>query len=624
MAAWLPAANMITNQRFSEAGKSRKFGWLACALLLSTHGVLAVDAIRQHNFTVDEGGHVLSGLIAWEYGRVDVYPVNPPLIKLIASLPLALANPELPEDLRYTPSMWWSPLQRQFLEVNRTRRQELTILPRCMVAALSLIGGFLIFRWSSQLFGTAAGLVGLTLWVFCPNVLTWASVATVDMGATVFGLGAMYALRHYLHNPGWLAAFWTGLMLGLALLTKFTLLVFYPVFLLLWAVACWEALSSRIGPGLAIRSLHLVLVLLLSLLILNAGYGFQEMGRRLGSFSFRCHALTRDHDGTRINRFHATWLEQLPVPLPAVFITGLDQQKSDDDANLPAYLRGQWQRGGWWYYYLYGLGVKLPLGTLTLMALCGLLLLCGSRYRRCVLDELLVWLPGGAVLLLISSQTGINEHLRYVLPLFPFLFIGVSRLGLLLKDIGNRGGQWQPTTSLLGTALVLTALGWNVRATVRIHPHFLSYFNELAGGADNGWQHLLESNIDWGQDLLFLKRWSEEHPEARPLRLAYYGAIDPHLEGIDYQLPPRGDSLGRANPLPGWYAVSVNLACGAGCRGYDEKGRDIPFPPKIYTYFRRFTPVDKAGYSIFIYHITPDDANRVHCCWVVPWHSVYE
>jgi hypothetical protein len=601
---------MITNPLSFEAGKSRKFGWIACGLLLVAHGTLAVDAARQHNITMDEGGHLLSGLIAWEYGRVDVYPVNPPLIKLIASFPWCLTQTKLPEDLPYTPSLRWSEQENQFVRANQNHYQDLTVRARCTVVVLSILGGILIYRWSSQLFGTAAGLVGLALWSFCPNVLTWAGVATVDLGATVFGLAAMYALRHYFRYPDWFAALWTGLILGLALLTKFTLLVLYPVFVLLGAAAWRQSRSSPSSPGVVIRLLHLALIFFISIFVIDAGYGFRGVGRQLGSFSFRCHALTREDNGIRTNRFRNTWLGHLPIPLPAVFLTGLDKQKSDDDANLPAYLRGQWQKGGWWYYYLYGLAVKLPLGTLVLIVLCGMLALCGSRYRASVINELLLWLPAGSILLLISSQTGINSHLRYVLPMFPFFFVGISRVGLLLVDFGNRLG-WRPRTPLLGAALVVAALGWNISAAVRIHPHYLSYFNELAGGPENGWRHLLDSNIDWGQDLLFLKRWTEAHPEARPLHLAYDGGIDPHLLGFEYQAAPLGYSLARTSLSPGWYAVSVNFVYGPAWTDHDESGHQIPFGSGPYNYFSYFAPVDKAGYSLFIYHITLEDADRV-------------
>jgi hypothetical protein len=282
-------------------------------------------------------------------------------------------------------------------------------------------------------------VVGLCLWIFCPNVLAWSGIATVDMGATVAGLATMYTLRHYLHHPSLFTALGTGGMLGLALLSKFTLLMLVPLFSLLWLIAWLRTWHSPDSSQTAIRWSRFALVLAVSMLVFNMGYGFQGIGRPLGSFSFRCHALTRAVDGTRINRFQNTCLERLPTPLPAAFLVGLDVQKSHADLTLPAYFRGQWQHGGWWYYYLYGLGVKLPLGTLALIALCAPLLAV-ARYRRGPIEELLVWLPAGAILLLISSQAGINGHLRYVLPLFPFLFIGISRVGLLLADVRGRMG----------------------------------------------------------------------------------------------------------------------------------------------------------------------------------------
>jgi hypothetical protein len=194
--------------------------------------------------------------------------------------------------------------------------------------------------------------------------------------------------------------------------------------------------------------------------------------------------------------------------------------------------------------------------------------------------------------------------------MFPFLFIGISRIGIVLTDLGIRLKQRRPGIPMAIAALVFAALAWNVHAAIRIHPHYISYFNEFAGGSDNGWRHLLESNIDWGQDLLFLKRWVKEHPEACPLKLAYYGGFDPHLAGIDYEAVPDGASLGEDGPPPGWYAISVNLVGGAEWRFYDKWGQSIHFPPSAYIYFQQLSPVAKAGYSIFIYHVTAEDAKQ--------------
>lgn len=149
----------------------------------------------------------------------------------------------------------------------------------------------------------------------------------------------------------------------------------------------------------------------------------------------------------------------------------------------------------------------------------------------------------------------------------------------------------------------------------------LSYFNELVGGPVHGHEHLLDSNIAWGQDLIFLKDWLNDHPEASPLHLASFGWVDPRLAGIHSTLPTvgpeglladaRDDAL--LGPQPGWYAIDVNHLHSVGDAVVDEQG-DLRRPTteyRNYHYFKRFKPVATAGYSIHIYHITLDEVNGV-------------
>lgn len=135
------------------------------------------------------------------------------------------------------------------------------------------------------------------------------------------------------------------------------------------------------------------------------------------------------------------------------------------------------------------------------------------------------------------------------------------------------------------------ALAWSVGSSLYYYPHSLSYFNELVGGPTGGIYHLASSNTDWGQDLFCLKRWLDKHPEAQPLHLGWeVSPVDPRAVGINYTLPPKD------RPEPGWYAMSVNQL----------HRRD-----HAYDYFLSFEPVAMAGYSIYIYHVTLEEANRV-------------
>jgi hypothetical protein len=239
-------------------------------------------------------------------------------------------------------------------------------------------------------------------------------------------------------------------------------------------------------------------------------------------------------------------------------------------------------------------------------------------------DELALLAPAVVVLLLVSSQTGFSRHLRYVLPALPYVFVW---MGAAAGRTGD-GRRARATAAYALAGLAAVASLWRV-------PHSLSYFNVLAGGPRGGHAHLVDSNIDWGQDLVHLRRWIDRHPEARPLHLAYYGTLDPRHLGIEYTLPPRmprrqegggvaadgtapdgpasppGTPSAAAGPLPGWHAVSVNLLRGYPWSVPDGTGRDVAVTRNDYSYFLLVEPEWTAGYSIYIYHFDLAEANRL-------------
>jgi hypothetical protein len=397
------------------------------------------------------------------------------------------------------------------------------------------------------------------------------------------------------------------MLLGVALLTKFTLFVFLGV----WPVLAVVYFSpTRTWPKMAG---HGLLLLGLAGLVLNTGFGWRGVFQPLGHLPFVSQTLAGPppagglyYDQGRFgNRFANSWLGALPMPLPADFLRGLDLQRRDFEARWPSYLAGQWQYEGWWYYYLYALAVKLPLG------LWGLFLWRWWRppglgsWR----DEWALWLPAVVVLATASAQTGFSHHLRYVLPLFPFVLIGTARVAGWWST-----GGWQRRMALSGLLLATGA------SSLAVFPQSLAYFNELAGGPANGPTHLLYSNVDWGQDLLTLRSWLDDHPEAHPIQIAYYNAVGPEAVGLTYALLPIGsrglaaDDPGYAysvGPQPGWYAVSVNLVWGAPAVLLDGQGGFRQVPINGYAYFRHFTPIAHAGWSINLYHLSLAEVNHV-------------
>lgn len=567
-----------------------------------------------HNFVaVDEVGHVPSGLSHWSGRGFAAYRVNPPLPRMIAVLPVLAARPKTDFrglDVRPGSRPEWT-LGLDFRAANPSRYLDLMRLARLSGVIWSLLGCWLVRRWACELYGEAAGCFATALWCFDPTILAFAQLTTPDVPAAVAGLAATYAFWRFVRRPSWSAAVFVGLLLGIAELTKFTLLVFAVVWPLVWWIdrPAIRLSAARIGQALTI--------LLVGLATINAGYGFQGTAARLDRFVFHSRLFAGEISPTRPaqggNRFRGTPIGLLPVPVPKDYLQGIDTQRGDFEIGLPSYLAGEWKKGGWWDYYLYALAVKLPLGTWALVLWnLGLTIATTGRSRRG--DEAFSLIPAASILIFVSSQTGFSHHMRYILPAFPFVIVSTSKLGAFFEPSESRGARRGPFA-----VLATVALSWSIVSSTAIAPHWMSYFNEWAGGPERGHDHLLDSNIDWGQDLLDLKAWLDRHPEARPLGLAFFHLLDPISFGIDYDPPPPGPpnplpadnpwELERYGPRPGYYAISVNYLRGAEFPAPNGRGGKTAISRHDYfAYFRRFRPIARAGYSIYIYHIETAEA----------------
>jgi 4-amino-4-deoxy-L-arabinose transferase-like glycosyltransferase len=584
---------------------------LPVALLLVHAGLLGYGA-AVHSPCIDEVGHMAAGLSHWQLGRFDLYHVNPPLVRMVAVTPVLFAEPKINWSKFSDDPAARSEFDvgRQFISDNGERSFWFFTWARWACIPFSLLGGTICFRWARELYGPWSGLLALTLWCFGPNILANGQMITPDMGATALGVTAGYLFWKWLKDPQWLLVVPVGVALGFAELTKMTWIVLFalwPLLWLVWQAPEWRRLSLRTWLS---QASQLGLISLIGLGLINLGYGFEGSMTRLGDYRFVSASMAGPPDqrmGLPDNRFAGTWLGQLPIPVPANYLQGIDVQKHDFEFHFNSYLCGEWAKHGWWYYYLFALAIKAPLGVWLLALLAAFLGLAFRGYAASWRDELTVLLPALVVLGFVSSQTGFSHHLRYVLPILPFFFIWMSKAALAFER-----------KERVAAVLTGAAAAWAVASSLWIYPHSLSYFNELVGGPANGSAYLLDSNIDWGQDLYYLRDWLKENPKARPLRLAYFGDYDARIAGIEFTLPPKGMTspeervaAGSLGPAPGWYAVSVAMRGGCEYIIPNGQGGKSGFPLGSFIYFQRFQPVAHAGYSIYIYHITPEQCAKV-------------
>lgn len=515
---------------------------LVAFLLLIQSCLLGYSATR-HSPTTLEPGFLVSGLSHWQFERFELFRVNPPLPRIVAALPIHLLGYENNWTRYYDGpgSRAEFRVGEDFILCNGLNVFRLFGYARWACIPFSLIGSYVAFRWSKDLYGNNAGLFTLTLFVFEPNLLAHGELVTSDAACTAFGLLAGYTFWHWIREPNWPKTCYAGIALGLAELTKMTWLVLFGLWPLLWLIffiyfreclnlsqglttngqnqsnftnldpsdrVMKEDITNDTIRNLKSTSIKLVAILLIAIYLLNLGYLFDGTFTQLKKFTFVSSTLTGIQGSEKPgNRFQHSIFGEIPIPLPKQYVLGLDSQKKDfENFNYPSYLRGKWQDHGWWYYYLYGLLVKVPCGIWGIFLVCIICRLFNIKKNpRLSLSECVLISMSLALLIMISSQTGFSRHFRYALPAIGLLIVFSGQAMSIVSIFPPK--SWMHLTLKIWFASMLV---YTITSTLFVYPHQLSYFNNFAGGSENGYRHLLGSSNYWGQDLLLLKEWANQ------------------------------------------------------------------------------------------------------------------
>ncbi len=497
------------------------------ALVFSARSVLTH---RVFNDTADEAVHINCGLELWQWGRYRSEPQHPPLARALLALPPYLAG--LRYDQRHA---IWDNASRDFYwrTLSLARTGNLVFVPFLLVY---------VYLWGRRMSGATSGLAAAALVSLSPNLLAHASLATLDFGAATTIFIAAYYLWRWSLEPTRRLAVAAGVCCALAVLTKFSALVVLP------PIGVGFLALARRRPRLDSAGMALGIALLL----VWAGYGFDVGGLEKPQFLAP--------EGTRTQRIQA-WVEttdtQSRLPAPGL-VRGLLDVAGHNAQGHACYLLGRLGQYGWWYYFPVALAVKTTLPLLALAAL-GLL----RRPSAAVL--------GAAILVAVAMPSNLNLGVRHILAVYPLLALAAAPL----FASGRR--------ALLAAALALA--GWHGVESVRAHPDYLAYFNQVARGREEAF--LLDSNLDWGQDLERLRIYLDAN-QVSEVHLSYFGRADPARFGIRglRRLPP------DLRPS-GWVAVSKAHIAGLALQGYNLG------------WLRAHRPVARIGYSILVYRFDP-------------------
>ncbi len=640
--------------------------WLIAIFVALLHVFLAVTAVNTKSPTFDEPQHLTAGYSYWTTNDYRLDPENGNLPARWAALPLLFSGSKF---VSLSDREWQSADEggtaHQFLYQVGNDPTRMIADARMIMSIFGLALCLLIYRITREFFGVVGGLLAETVAAFDPNFLAHSPLVTSDVPAAFFFTAAIWSCCRLFRkiSPGRLVI--AALSLSGLFLTKFSAPIVLPV---IGIMSTWQIFSNH-RVALQFRRFEIEFAekckkagaISALWMVLGATVGLAIWS----SFSFRYSALTDNGPSRKVwnNCWDAILSDHTPVQnaisyarahqlLPEAYLCGFAYTQKSTEIR-PAFLDGSWSVSGFASFFPRALLYKT---SLPLLGLLGLSLFGAMACRRSwTLEKFLNPL---FLFTLVYTAFAIGSRLnighRHLLPIYPALFIGCGSVIQLMNY--NRRAIFALATALL--------LFWQIGESVVIRPHYLAYFNPIAGGPKHGCQHLVDSSLDWGQDLPSLKSWIDNHrgiTRGKPLYLAYFGSADPPSYGISAKVLPENHSTGDRSLVPlrgGVYCISATILqsvyapeIGPWSRTYEqqyqaalamvERYRKTASDPearvtlitnegavswvkrireferlrfeRLCAYLRHRKPDAEVGYSIFVFDLTDAEVDAALC-----------
>ncbi len=576
------------------------------AIYVVVFTTLCVSSYGRKSATYDEPLHLATGFAALRLHDYRLHPESPPFLRMWAALPLLAMrdvhlNTESPTWTGYPRVIQFRLVAHEFLY--RDNDADRLLGPaRFMILLLGVGLGIVLFAWAREHYGFATAAVVLACYAVDPNVLAHSGVVTTDMGVTCFIVCTLYFLwrtARVMSVPNLLGL---AMSFALAQVSKASAIFLVPLAMVLLGLRCFrrDAWAWRFGrtgqvdgrlarAGVAAGIVSGLVVI--GFVAIWAVYGFRYLPTPSGAWRFQFDRSAAIAPLAPRWAVIVRWVDERRL-LPNAYSQGflLEQSRSN---HWPSFFAGRYGDQGWWDYFLVALLIKTPMALVALV-LAGYwwTVVRPLRYEGAIAirgrdrafwhTEVFFVLPALAGLG-VSLAATLCIGLRHVLPIYAVHFLIA---GKAIQVIRRRAGGLL-LAPIVALALVEPLLVW---------PDYLAFFNGFIGGPSHGHAWLLDSNIDWGQDLKELKRWMDARAITH-INLSYLGVADPRYYGIDctYLLGSpffANDEVVTEPRLPGYVAISVTNLYG------------VYFPPaarQLYREFRESEPVAVIGHSIFVY-----------------------
>lgn len=547
-----------------------------------------MTSVVRKSSSCDEIAYLTAGYTYWQTGDYRLVPEHPPVIELWSTIPLNFMNLKMPS---FDQSSWhgsnqWEFGWQFFYELGNPL-QKMLMSGRAMIGLFSVALGLTIYLVSRRWFGPIGGLLSLAIFAFAPEMLAHGFQVTTDMAATLFFTLSLLSIWWALHRVSVPSVLMSGLALAALFNSKLSAVLILPTYFILIAIRCisrrpLELALGRvfeIGPRLHRLGVHAAVFVLQGLIV--AGGIWVTHGLKYPAFVHSTPGVDRFlSTNSDVESRQSDWDYELnrvgwfaPVVkfardhrlLPEAYLYGFLFARNMTQTS-EAFLNGRRQATGFRSYFPYAFLIKttlpaLGLFFLTLAAWATLIKKRGVgttandwravpvwyRAMPFIIFSIIYWITA------IGSQFNIGH--RHILPIYAPLMIFAGALATV---------RWRrvPIAAMTAVLLVLHA-----GVAAQAWPHYLSFFNSSIGGSRKGYQHLVDSSVDWGQDLMGLGDWLNEHnppdsPHAQPVYLSYLGNCSPDYYGIKPRYLPSNSWWQKEEHSalePGLYCISATM-----------------------------------------------------------------
>lgn len=538
-------------------------------VLIAWAGFWVVYNAKTFSITSDEIVYVPSGLRAIIYGDEIMNSEHPPLNKLLSAFFVLPLKPNISVSMNANDNNQWHFGDRFWFE-SGNNRVVILFWGRMAMVLVMLAAMISVYLWTAKNIHPIAGLGALVMLVFNPNIIAHGALTTNDalLLATVWFL---FVATFKLIKKDSVANYaWWGFFLAIVMLAKFS-----GIFFVGFALVAVVYFIARYRKGFYLKSLgKMVLSGIICLTLIYTTYAFIE---RTSIFSHKTIEIINVLTDKKVQ------IKSIPKKIiyaPIVrYWEGYKVVKSHNKTGHKAYLNGDFSMDGFRWFFVANLWYKTPTAILMLIVLAGIVAFWKKRW-----DVAVLWLFG-VVYLGIASMGKIHIGVRHILP---FYVMAAPAVGYLI---------WQLIVDkrYYIRAIITLLTIWLIFDLVLNSPNKISYFSQASGGWRAGYEHLNDSNVDWGQELPTLVEWYQQHLNYKYI-IGYATGENPKYAGVDYvNIYDYGERFGCKGIKSGEVAIiSSNIATGL-FGDYNCIHRNIK-------------KADRLGQTYLIFY--PDDLNK--------------